>query len=82
MITVEIIPDPELGGVTARVPDIPAYGEGDYGEGDTEEAAIADLRDAVRAYIEAFGLDAALSRVSAPSAIRQVNWDLAEIARG
>jgi hypothetical protein len=77
MITVEIIPDPEFGGVTARVPDIPAYGEGD-----TEEAAIADLREAVRAYIEAFGLDAALSRLTAPSAIRQVNWDLAEIARG
>jgi predicted RNase H-like HicB family nuclease len=77
MVTIEITPDPELGGVTARVPDIPAYGEGD-----SEEEAIADLREAVRAYIEAFGLEAALSRLSAPSAIRHVNWDLAEIARG
>jgi len=77
MVTVEIIPDPELGGFTARLPDIPAYGEGE-----TEDEAIADLEDAVRAYIEAFGLEAALSRVRAPSAIRQVPWDLAELARG
>ena len=26
-LTVELIPDPEIGGFTARVPDIPAYGE-------------------------------------------------------
>jgi predicted RNase H-like HicB family nuclease len=77
MVTIEIIPDPELGGFTARVPDIPAYGEGA-----TEDEAIADLREAVQAYIEAFGLEAALSRMSAPSAIRQVNWDLGELARG
>ena len=38
-LTVEIIPDPEQGGFTARAPDIPAYGEGE-----TEEAAIADLQ--------------------------------------
>ena len=37
-LTVELIPDTELGGFTARVPDIPAYGEGV-----TEEEAIADL---------------------------------------
>lgn len=51
-LTVELIPDPEQGGFTARLPDIPAYGEGE-----TEEAAIADLREAIRGYIEAFGLD-------------------------
>ncbi len=28
-LTVELIPDLEHGGFTARVPDIPAYGEGD-----------------------------------------------------
>jgi predicted RNase H-like HicB family nuclease len=77
MLSVEIIPDPELGGFTARLPDIPAYGEGE-----TEEEAIADLREAVLAYIEAFGVEAAQSRLTAPSAIRQVNWDLAELARG
>ncbi len=75
-LTVELIPDPEQGGFTARLPDIPAYGEGE-----TEEAAIADLREAIRGYIEAFGLDDALARVSAPS-VRQIEWDLAEIARG
>jgi predicted RNase H-like HicB family nuclease len=36
-LTVELIPDLEEGGYTARVPDIPAYGEGE-----TEEEAIAD----------------------------------------
>lgn len=36
-LTVEIIPDVEQGGFTARVPDIPAYGEGN-----TEEEAIED----------------------------------------
>ena len=75
-ISVELIPDPELGGFTARLPDIPAYGEGE-----TEEAAIADLKEAVRGYIEAFGLDDALSCLSSP-AIRQLDWDLAELARG
>ncbi len=52
-LTVELIPDPALGGYTARVPDIPAYGEGE-----TEEEAIADLKEASSAYVEAFGLDA------------------------
>lgn len=51
-LTIEVIPDPEFGGFTARVPDIPAYGEGA-----TEDDAIADLREALRGYIDAFGLD-------------------------
>ena len=75
-LTIELIPDPEMGGFTARVPDIPAYGEGD-----TEDEAIADLREALRGYIETFGLDDALSRVSRP-ALRQLDWDLAELANG
>jgi predicted RNase H-like HicB family nuclease len=75
-LTVELIPDPELGGFTARLPDIPAYGEGE-----SEEEAIADLREAIRGYIETFGLDDALSRLSIPS-VRQLDWDLAELARG
>lgn len=37
-LTIEIIPDLEKGGFTARFPDIPAYGEGE-----TEDEAIADL---------------------------------------
>lgn len=57
-ITVELIPDPQYGGFTARVPDLPAYGEGE-----TEEEAIADLREAIRAYIEAYGIEETLSRI-------------------
>jgi len=75
-LVVELIPDEDEGGFTARVPDIPAYGEGE-----TEEAAIADLREAVRGYIETFGLDDALSRLSQPS-VRTLDWDLTELARG
>jgi predicted RNase H-like HicB family nuclease len=74
-LTVELIPDPEQGGFTARIPDIPAFGEGE-----TEDAAIADLRDALRGYIEAFGLDDALARLSHPT-FRQLSWDLSELAR-
>jgi predicted RNase H-like HicB family nuclease len=75
-LVVELIPDEEEGGFTARIPDIPAYGEGD-----TEEAAIADLREAIRGYIETFGLDDALLRISQPS-VRSLDWDLTELARG
>ena len=75
-ILVELIPDAEQGGFTARVPDIPAYGEGM-----TEDEAIADLRDALRGYIEAFGLDDAIARVSAP-AVRMIDLDLTELAHG
>jgi predicted RNase H-like HicB family nuclease len=75
-LTVELIPDPEEGGFTACVPDIPAYGEGE-----TEDEAIEDLKEALRAYIEAFGLDAALARISSPT-VRHIDLDLAELARG
>ena len=75
-ITVELIPDPEQGGFTARMPDIPAYGEGE-----TEDEAIADLKEAVRGYIDTFGLEDALARLSSPM-IRELDWNLAELARG
>ena len=58
-LTIEIIPDPDLGGFTARLPDIPAYGEGE-----TEEEAIEDLKEAICGYVETFGLEDALDRVS------------------
>lgn len=61
-LTVELIPDPDFGGFTARVPDIPAYGEGE-----TEGAAIADLKDALRGYAETFGLEDMMARVNSPS---------------
>ena len=51
MLCVELIPDLELGGYTARVPDIPAYGEGE-----TQDEASSELKVALRGYIEAFGL--------------------------
>lgn len=74
-LTAELIPDPEEGGFTARVPDIPAYGEGE-----TEEEALADLKEALRAYIEAFGLEDALGRMNAPSTLRHLDWDLQSLA--
>ena len=66
-LTVELIADPDEGGFTARLPDIPAYGEGE-----TEELAIADLKDALRGYIETFGLDDARARISSPK-VREVD---------
>lgn len=75
-VAIELIPDINVGGYTARLPDIPAYGEGE-----TVEEAIADLREAVRGYIEAFGLDDAVARLSTPE-VHHVEWDLAELARG
>lgn len=75
-LTVELIPDPDLGGYTARIPDIPTYGEGD-----TEDAALADLKEALIAYIETFGIDDAVSRICSPT-LRTTNWNLAELARG
>lgn len=59
---IKLIPDPDYGGFTALIPDIPAYGEGD-----TEQAAIADLKLALSSYIEAFGLEDALSRLNQPT---------------
>jgi predicted RNase H-like HicB family nuclease len=66
-----MIPDPEPGGFTARIPDIPAYGEGS-----TEEEALDDLQEALRTYVEAFGLDDALARVNSPIALRVFEIEL------
>ena len=76
LLTVELIPDPEVGGYTARVPDIPAYGEGE-----TEEDAIVDLKDALRAYIDAFGLDETTARLNPPSSLRQLDLELEDLVR-
>lgn len=76
MLTIEIIPDHEQGGFTARLPDIPAYGEGE-----TENEAIDDLKEALRGYVETFGLDDALSRLAQPS-LRTIDLDLTELSRG
>ncbi len=73
-VAIELIPDPEVGGFTAHIPDIPAYGEGA-----TEEEAINDLKDGVRAYIEENGMEATLSRINSPSKLRQM--DFSELVR-
>ena len=76
-VTIELIPDPDEGGFTATIPDIPAYGEGE-----TEDEAIADLKEALRAFIEAAGLEEALSRVRPRAVVRELDLDLAEFGRG
>ena len=73
-LAVELIPDSVEGGFTARVPDIPAYGEGK-----TEDDAIADLREALRGYVEAFGIDDALQRLNAPITIRHIDLNLSDL---
>jgi predicted RNase H-like HicB family nuclease len=73
---VELIPDDENGGFTACIPDIPAYGEGE-----TEEAAIADLKEALILHIEEIGLEETVALIRQPH-MRELDWDLAELARG
>jgi predicted RNase H-like HicB family nuclease len=74
-LMIELIADPDEGGFTARLPDIPAYGEGE-----TEEQAIADLRHALKGYIDTFGLPDALGRIVNPQ-LRPATWNLEELAR-
>ena len=45
----------------------------------TEDEAVADLKEALRAYVEAFGLDDTLSRINAPSGIRELDVELHEL---
>ena len=68
-VAIELIPDPEMGGFTAFIPDLPAIGEGK-----TEEQAIADLKLAIQLYVKEFGLEEALSRIVGLSSIREVNF--------
>lgn len=74
-ITLEIIPDAKVGGFTARILGIPAYGEGE-----SEEAAIADLKEGVGAYVSAFGMDDALAHITSP-AVRTLDVTLEEFSR-
>ena len=76
-ISIELIPDPDQGGFTARIPDIPVYGEGE-----NEEEAIEDLKEGLIGYIETFGLQDALGRLNAPSKIVFMNWKLEDLAHG
>jgi predicted RNase H-like HicB family nuclease len=74
-VPVHIEHDPETQLYTAYVPDIPGCGEGE-----TEAEAVSDLKESLRAYIEARGLDAALSQVRSPATVQEL--DLTEVARG
>ena len=53
------------------MPGIPAYGEGA-----TEDEAIADLREALLAYIEEFGVEDATARLNQPTALRLLDLEL------
>lgn len=74
LLTVELIADPDFGGFTARLPDLPAYGEGE-----SEQEALDDLKEAIRGYIEAFGREDTIARISHP-VVRQVDFDIAELS--
>ena len=76
MLTIELIPDPDQGGFTARAPDIPAYGEGA-----TESEAIADLKEALTGYVELYGVEDARRRFQ-PLALRAIELELSELADG
>ncbi len=76
-LTIELIPDEEQGGFTATLPDIPAYGEGE-----TETEAIEDLKEAIRLYIEVRGIEQAASLIRPRPVFRELDLDLAELARG
>lgn len=74
-VTIEFIPDPDIGGFTAHVPDIPAYGEGQ-----TKEEAVKDLKVGIQAFIEENGMEATIARLNSPTEIQEVNLgDLAVI---
>ena len=75
-ITIQFILDPELGAYTAYIPDIPAYGEGN-----TKEEALADLKEALIGYIETFGMKDAIEKLSPPISTQHMNIDLAEFAK-
>jgi predicted RNase H-like HicB family nuclease len=74
-VPVHIEYDDEAKLYSAYVPDIPGCGEGR-----TEADAIADLKESLRAYIEARGVDKALSLLRPRAQVREL--DLAEITRG
>ena len=76
-ITIELIPDLEQGGFTARVPDVPAYGEGE-----TKEEAIQDLKEALKGYAEAFGVADLQKRLSVVSEVRREEFDLQGLTYG
>ena len=76
-LTIEIIPDPEQGGFTAPVAGYSRL----WRRGNGRRSNQRILKEAIRGYIETFGLDDARDRISKP-ALRTIDLDLAELIRG
>ncbi len=74
-VPVHLEHDDELNLYSAYVPDIPGCGEGE-----TEAEAIADLKESLRAYIEARGIEKAMSLIRPRAQVREL--DLTEVIRG
>ena len=74
-VPVHIEHDDEANLYSAYVPDIPGCGEGE-----TVDAAIADLKESLRAYIEARGIEKAIASIRPRAQVLEL--DLAEVARG
>ncbi len=74
-VPVHLEHDDEANLFSAYVPDIPGCGEGE-----TAAEAIADLKESLRAYIEARGLEKAISCIRPRAQVLEL--DLTEIARG
>jgi hypothetical protein len=68
-LPVEFIPDPELGGYTAQIPGVPAYGEGP-----SKSEAVADLRLAFGAYVEEFGFKNTLAKVNRAAELQEFEF--------
>lgn len=57
-IHIELIRSRDAGWIRAHIPSIPAYGDGE-----TAEEALADLRNSLAGYVEAFGIPDILARI-------------------
>jgi len=64
----------------ASLPAFPTFPP--YGEGDTEAAAIEDLKEALRLYIEVRGIEQATRLVRGRAFVRELDLDLTTLAGG
>ena len=74
-VPVHIEHDEEANLYSAYVPDIPGCGEGP-----TAAEVIEDLKESLRAYIEARGIEKAIASIRPRAQILEL--DLAEVTRG
>ena len=74
-VPVHVEHDDEANLFSAYVPDIPGCGEGE-----TVADAIAGLKESLRAYIEAQGIDKSISCI--PPRAQILELDLTDVARG